>query len=904
MTQLIKSSIDCDRITHRTILRLGLSLVALGFVLLCNPNAFAGTSGKVSGSVVDATSGEPIVGATVRVNGTNIGTKTDTDGEYFIIDLPVGTYNVTVSTVGFETVTKSDVRVLIDLTTPVDFELAEQAVELGRNVIVTAEQPVIQRDLTSSRLILTSERLKNLPNVISVRNILSHYPGVVIDRDEDIHVRGGRSGQLAYSLDGFSIEDPFVATSGLHIMPDALEELSLTSGGYSAEYGNALSGVVSAVTREGGPEYHGMVKTYESATHTYDVTRGDWGGITRHGDRGLTFNLSGPLPGFDPKKMTFFSAGEYRRAVSSLPNDWGIGYTGILKMTMRPLNQLKLRSNVTFHSADGRVYNHRDVNGRSYDFNLDGLPKFGKESYLVGLTGTYYFSEASMIAMTVNRFSTMTKTAPPHLYDLYWNQWPGYSVDANGNYNGTIDDDNYHNNPDFSDPFEATGFTSGDDFYPTYHRREAAYNAAKLSFINQVNKSHQLEAGLELRKYSLDWDFKQFFNNNPYGEKYSSAPLNASFFLQDKMEYKSFVINVGLRLDYRDADISYNATPEDTVIAWEEADSKTRLSPRFGISFPISEKSVMHFNYGVYYQAPRFQYMYLNLQGDVSTGLPLLGNPNLDPEQTVSYELGLDHLVGSSLRIDATAYYKDVKELVTTRNYGSAGPTGSSITLFTNEDYGSVQGFDLSLEKLRADGYLTGSISYGYMIATGNGSDALEPYYTYLTDPENETAPVTEYPLDFDQRHTITAIADFRVPADWRGNLYGMPVPGDWGLSMVARYGSGLPYTRTDEQGNRIGDRNSSRLPASYTVDVRLNKDFQMGPDKFTIFAEIENLFNRRNILNVYTRTGQADSDGNSIGAGLSLDADQLRTADRLYDHDPQNFSAPRTVRLGAQYSF
>jgi outer membrane receptor protein involved in Fe transport len=885
-------------------LKITLVIVPALLIMILSSHVSAGVSGKISGMVVNATTGQPVVGATIRVLETNTATKTDEDGEYFIISLPSGKWDISVTHIGFEPVIKKGVRVLIDLTTPVDFAIKPAPEELGRGVVVTAAEQIIKKDLTASRVIFTSDNLKTLPNIITVQSVLTNYPGVVIDRDNDMHVRGGRSGQVAYYFDGFSVQDPFIANSGIHIIPSALEELSLTSGGYTAEYGEALSGVVSAVTREGGSEYHGGVKVYEGATHVYDVTQGDWSNLKRIGNRSVSFNLSGPIPGVDPKRYTFFTAGEYLRDPTSLPHNWITSYTGTAKIAVQPTGKMKLKTNVTYYQADGSVYEHRDVNGRSYDFNLDGLPVFKKESYLVGLIGNYTFSERALLTASFNTFSTYTKSAPENLFDLYWDQWPGYSTDSSGNYNGSIDDYNYGNDRDYSDPYQAVGFTVGDDFNPSYRKREAKYNSLNVSLLVQANKWNRLKGGFEYRQYDIDWDFKQFYNDNPYGERYTSQPTYASAFIQDKMEYQYFIINLGLRYDYRNSDVSYNVTPYDVTATYKKADSKSRLSPRLGVSFPISDKSVMHFNYGVYYQEPQYRYLYMNLQGDISTGYPLLGNPDLEPEQTTSYELGVDHLIGEDLRLDVTAYYKDIEDLVTTRSSGTVA--GRTITQFVNDDYGSVKGFDVALQKLPLEGNLSASIAYSYMIATGNGSYELEPYYTFLTSTEDTLAPITEYPLDFDQRHTVTAILSYRVPPDWKGHLFGISVPRAWGLTMVGHYGSGLPYTKTDADGNRLGERNEGRLPASYTVDMRFNKDFSLGRVSYLLsfFVEVDNLFNRRNVINVYSRTGQPADDGNRIGAGFALDQTEVDRLDRLYDHDPQNYSPPRTIRAGLELNF
>lgn len=883
------------------------ALAVLGVTVAVSSSALAGVFGKISGAVVNGQDNAPLVGATVRVVGSNLVTKTDEDGEYFIINVPVGQYDLSVTHVGYETIIRKAVRILVDLTTPVDFDLQSVVIDLKRQTVVHASAPVIQRDQTASKVIFTAERLRSLPSIVSVQSVLSNYPGVVIDEKDELHVRGGRSGQVSYYLDGFSIQDPFVAQAGMRIMPTAIEELSLTSGGFTAEYGEALSGVVNAVTREGGASYRGSVRTYQGATHPYDVTTGTWNQLDINQNRSVSFNVSGPLPGLQGERYSFFAAGEYLRDYGYLPHNWNISYTGMAKLSMQPLPRLKVRTDVSYSKVDGAVYRHRDQNGASFDFNLDGLPVLKKESYLGGVSANYSPSERTIWSVSASRFSTYTLTSPKHLMGIYWRDWPGYKEDANGIYNGTVHQNTYLNNRDYSDPYELSGFMLGPRFDPSYVYSKATVNSATATWVQQITKTNQIKVGMTYDQYHVKRDSKKFYNDKPYTEFYDCRPTYISAYAQEKLEYQRFVINAGLRWDYRNPDISfmkYELTNSQWVGQWMKADTKSQVVPRFGVSFPISEKTVMHANYGMYYQSPIYRYLYINVAGDISTGLPLLGNPNLKPEKTVSYELGMNHLVGDDLRVEMTAYYKNISDLVTTRRLFTV--PGTSITYFTNDDYGSATGIDISLERLKLNGFVSGSISYGYMVARGIGSNALEPYYTYLTSSEDTLAPVTEYPLDFDQRHTITAMFDLHFPRNWKGHVFGLPVPGAWGLTLVGYLGSGLPYTKSDDKGTRLGERNEGRLPAYSSVDMRFNKDMFLGANgnMLTFFVEVENLFDRRNVLNVYARTGLPDDDNIRNTTGLALDQNQLDQLNNLYDHDPQNYGPPRTVRLGLEFSF
>jgi hypothetical protein len=123
---------------------------------------------------------------------------------------------------------------------------------------------------------------------------------------------------------------------------------------------------------------------------------------------------------------------------------------------------------------------------------------------------------------------------------------------------------------------------------------------------------------------------------------------------------------------------------------------------------------------------------------------------------------------------------------------------------------------------------------------------------------------------------------------------------------MVGYVGSGLPYSKTDSKGNRVGDRNAYRLPTYMSVDARFNKDFVLrnNGSLLTYFIEVDNLFDRRNVLSVYQFTGLTDDDGVVVGTGLQLSETDLERANRLYDHDPQNYSPPRTIRTGIELHF
>jgi len=219
----------------------------LGVLFFFN-SVFAGTTGKLSGSVTNKETGEPLIGANVMVEGTVLGAATDIEGNYFILQVPPGTYTVRFTMIGYQTVVMNDVRIRVDLTTTLDGKLSESAVGL-EEVIVQAERPMIQTDVTYSQANISSEEVDMLP-VEEFEDVLALQAGVVSTGGE-IHVRGGRGGEISYMVDGITVTDPYNSGMAVEIENNAIQELQFISGTFNAEYGQAMSGIVNIVTKDG-----------------------------------------------------------------------------------------------------------------------------------------------------------------------------------------------------------------------------------------------------------------------------------------------------------------------------------------------------------------------------------------------------------------------------------------------------------------------------------------------------------------------------------------------------------------------------------------------------------------------------------------------------------------------------
>jgi outer membrane receptor protein involved in Fe transport len=368
------------------------------------------------------------------------------------------------------------------------------------------------------------------------------------------------------------------------------------------------------------------------------------------------------------------------------------------------------------------------------------------------------------------------------------------------------------------------------------------------------------------------------------------------------MEFKDIIINAGIRYDYFDPDGDtpvkdyYYTTPEGNKIRREgdrdplnapkeKAAVKHQLSPRIGIAYPITERGVIHFSYGHFFQIPTFEHLYHNSEFEVEFGglQTLMGNADLKPQETVIYEIGLQQQLSEDFGLDVTGFYKDMRNLLGTKIVEHYTAT-MLYAKYVNRDYGNVRGITLALEKRRT-GYLSARIDYTFQIAEGNASDPNTVFLDNQSSPPRESE-IKVVSLDWDQTHTL----NFSVI---------LSDPNNWGISFLARLGNGLPYTPS-YQGIRTSSENSERRPDHIIFNINVHKDFSLMGIKPTVFLKIYNLFDAKNEVEVYEDTGRS---GYTLASFYTGD---WRNYSTLSDHlnRPDFYSEPRRIILGMSIGF
>jgi len=272
-------------------------------VILIPTFIFSASSGKISGIVKDAKTSEPLAGVNVTLESTTMGAATDVDGYFSILNVPAGTYNVRAHIISHKAMVIQGLRVFGGITVEANFDLEETVIE-GEEVVVIAKRKLFEKGATSSISITTSEDLENVP-VRGTTNIIASMAGVIV-QDGAIHIRGGRPVEVGYYVNGVSASDPMNNRRAVHVIDEAIEEIQVLAGGYTADMGGGNAGVVKMELKSGGSKLHGSIDARTDGFR--DPAEGEKVLDTyNYGHDMVIATLGGPL---GTEKVKFFVAAE------------------------------------------------------------------------------------------------------------------------------------------------------------------------------------------------------------------------------------------------------------------------------------------------------------------------------------------------------------------------------------------------------------------------------------------------------------------------------------------------------------------------------------------------------------------------------------------------------------------
>ena len=990
---------------------------AISFFLLTSLTFSQQTTGKISGAV-SSVDGSALAGANVMVDGTSSGAATDSDGNYTILNVPAGTYSLSVSYIGHKTVTTSNVEVKTNLTTPQNFALETSAIS-GEVVTIIGEKRLVEFSATNSVRSVNAEEIQNAASR-SVEGMLDMQAGVAITNG-NLHIRGSRAEEVAYTLDGAQITDVVNTGRDLSAIPEALAEITVEAGGFGAHVGGANSGVVRQTMRTGGSEVSGSAR----------IETGDYG----HQD--ITATVGGPLG-----PIKFFGA-----LRSSSVDDWNPSFYEDFKIDMDGDGAADLldsyesgvtadgdQVSVDFDTDDGKKIAHRaeenlQANGTAtmdfgplnirlsgvvdnrtaqsnslpiYQmFNTERLAKSQKNLNMISARGNYFLNSDMLVTVGLSSLNRSYESyddlfgAPDGLADVIsWHDSAAVVAQYSGDEAVTVGNnwESSYQSPESyyvgQFPFMrkgdiATGWnknnrsTLGIDAGLTWqmgnHEIRTGfdrknYNYRKYSIstsaIRDISRNSALLAYGESPLFDgsnddITDDLAQFNRNgqigyDDYGNEIDDeglkgprSPWTQSFYVNDKYEAGDVVVSAGIRIDQFNLDDSRlkdKANPpwdesqqgvDDAGIL--ESETKTEIQPRIGLAFPVSDEVVFHLQYGKYAQMPELdlpyaspRYMHLVWGGQNYTPDPM--GFDLDPVLTTQYEVGMSYQFLPDAAIDMTAFAKNTTGQVVLSTYpevliDNENNVDATANYYTNGDFTTVNGFEFTLRTRRINRLQTFA-SYTYSDARGVNSDpnsnAGNLNQSMLSPP-----PMMINPLYYTNKHRGALSADYRF-GEGDGMLSGL------GVNVQYKFNSGHPFTlsgggmgqRAAYEGALLEDARSrepnepvgqSTTPWQSFVNLKVDYKLSLGGFGVTVFAYAENFFNTQNVVNVYSRSGNAYDDGFLTDPALSSEivAAQGELYSTLYENvNLQNrqhyqsdfgrdlFSTPRMVKFGASVNF
>lgn len=917
----------------------------LCFLLLASQVVFAGTTGKIAGKLIDAATKEALPMVNVQIVGTTMGATTDANGNYFILNVPVGTYTVRASLIGYATKSSSEVKVMVDMTTTLDIALDQSAVQIG-DVLVTANRPAIQLDRTSTKHTMDGDVISVLP-VDDIREVVGLQAGVV-----GSHFRGGRFNEALFLVDGMQVKSAVNGYTGytggfaINIPQISVSEIQVSTGGFEAEYGNAQSGVINTLTRDAGAKFGAKLRIRSSdfpwsrmeyTPNAYGTGLPDWrnyemfgtssnlpigfGKLSLTGSADISLQTQGLLPHEDFFRQSYqgkanFSSADTRVVLNgvvsrSQTNDYyhryskygplTEGYSSDLYQRIVTVSGVKTLEQYRF-VVDPQNYPAPTVRPDSGWFfsgtdstfyrSLRTIYQAGmqkhislpiNESYNIGFTWTQSLSNSSFVDVKVSQFYNRFHETVRDVDDRNKNgdineelRWQDNGITTRG-----------YTDRSFSDGY---WYYTGDEGW--WFDQIARTTSVRIDFSSQIDNSNLLKTGIDFNYSKGDIEKVTFESvQNQRFDLWSQDLVDFAFYLQDKIEVRDgFILNAGVRFDYYNPNGfgDYVLYPENPLtlpshkdgIGLTDADkvlARWQISPRIGISHPVTERDKIHFYYGHFFQRPDFRYLYENvsLNFRYTTNVDL-GNPRLQPEKTVSYEVGWEHLFSDFLRMGVTGYFKDITNLVGATDYVILG-SPDTYQAYANMDYANVRGIEIGFETIGLQ-TIGGSINYTYAFANGRSSSVFRG--------NGEVVPRRLDPLDWDVRHKINAnvqVRSYGLVDQWIG---------DAEINFVITAQSGLPYTRnTRDVFPLFALRNDGRLPWTKNVDARFRKSFVMSGLEFSLLAEVHNLFNWRNISYIAGgRDGIVQYEATNDPSGPY--------------RDPQTYSRPRIYRLGLEIQF
>ena len=893
------------------------------FILLLISFSFTQTTGKISGLVADKKTNDPLPGANIYLQGTVFGTASDVNGRFSIINIPPGKYSFKVDMIGYKSIVMNDISVSVNRTLSLTVDMDQTVIE-GEVVVVEVDRAAQKKDQTGTIKNISGDDINSLP-VESVGSVINMQAGVV-----NGHFRGGRTTEVTYMIDGVQVDETFGGSSAtVDIQPEAVQDLEVITGTFNAEYGRAMSGVVNVVTKDGGSNFEGSssfgFSTFQ--TKNTDIFIGLDPSINNSQD--LKFSFGGPILG---EKLTFFTNVRYQKnkghlnglrifSVNDISNfysddssQWSSEKTGDSSyVPMNTGNNLSILGKLSFNFFEGIrisfLHSYSDDSWFGYDhgfkYNPDGRAGSYKETNYSALQFNHMISS--------NLFYEIKLSSVDNYYGNYLFKNPLQTDPSETDTTFNHNDSSYfvaqgYIHDKYFDSY-GPGFLTGGQS-KNHEIRKTVDQTAKFDLTWQVSHAHSFKTGFHFFQHEIDNQWRSirnqyhntsnddlyapeiFGDTSAYADVYKVSPKEIAFYLQDKMEYDDMVINAGIRYDSFDPNSRYPSDrrnpanqlilPDSMTSKYPDAPSIEQWSPRIGFAYQLGNEAVLHFSYGHFFQMPPMYAMYQNnsFLVDPNDYVTTMGNTLLEPEKTITYEIGLWQGLSRNVSLDVALFYRDIYNLLSTKIITTYNQV--KYGLYSNKDYGNVRGLELKLDL--GQGVLRGMVNYTLQYTRGNADSPTQSFSRAgaSMDPVNRFIP-----MSWDQRHTLNGSMIFSMK--------------NYGATLTAYYNSGSPYTFVPQSESVLSRinlyPNNDYRPEKYSVDGAFYYRFKLfGIYNANLEMNIYNILDRLNEEWVDSQTGRAYTAVIKETDLAGHRSDFNKYEDRI--QNPSMYSSPRSLKI------
>ncbi len=926
----------------------------LFFALLFLSSSVIAQTGRISGDVTVAGTDETLPGVNVIIDGLQIGAATNLDGYYSIVNVPPGTYTIRASAVGFATVVMEDVRVNIDQTTVVDFELREQEF-VGDEVVLIAERPVVERDVSSSRANISSEQIESLP-VTNIQSVVNLQAGI-----QGGSIRGLGEEYSQWTLSGVSLRDERDNTPYQAVSLTSISEVQVQTGGFNAEYGNVQSGIVNIVTREGSrdrynadvifryrppgkknygispndPNSYFMRPFLDDAVAWTGTQNGEWDRYTqRHypefegwiavsesqmdpaspyyglspaaaqqvflwqkrkdfaitdPDYDLDIGFGGPMPFVSSALGNLRFWASHRRTqemyLYALSRDRYEDHSTHIKLTsdLLPGRGMKLSIETLFGTQTGTNNNNAGNPGifrgsagiaaapsrHSYQdgvvFSSDYFAPTSVNRFVLGAKFTHSISSDTFYELQVSNFYSSYDTNPSPLRSNETLRVFGNGYEANEAPFGFM--------PEPSDGI-GDGMRMGVGMSNSRDSSEVSYFTVDFDITSQLNRYLQVKSGVEFVRTHSKVNYARFDEYLPSQNtisRWDRKPLRGGAYAQTRLEFEGMVANLGLRLDYSYANTDWydfdsfnpalgsgNIDRLDELLESTDTDHQFYLSPRIGVSFPITVESKLYFNYGHFRSMPTPENLYMIRESMLNDRVARIANPNMPLPQTVSYELGYEHNIFQNYLVRVAGFYSDISNHAELVTYESSDRQ-VSYTISQPNRYRDHRGLEATLER-RGGRFFRGFVNYTYTVTSTGRFDFATQYQNPAQQRQYERTTTANDQLRPVARPYARFSLDFFTPAGF-GPDWGMLRPlENWRLNLLGSWQAGRYFTWAGGGAAPRGIVNNVQWRDYYNLDLRVSREFEVTGTRIQLFMDMSNVLNTRH-MSQFASYGYSDGE-------------------------------------------